>query len=203
MALALALLVAVLPNLAGLSAWWSLPVDAPAGRPPVVTPFAPPAQPWLAGHRGVDLAARRGAPIRAAADGVVVFAGPLAGRGVVSIQHRGGLRSTYEPVLALVRPGAAVRSGQLIGVLDHGSRAHQGCGDRSCLHWGVRAGSVYLDPLSLLVPTTVRLLPAPAEPWPATQSGSGARVRLTVGTPQPIDRDVRVALGGRHGGVPE
>src|SRR5690242_1626756 len=60
------------------------------GTPTVVRGFQPPPQPWLPGHRGVDLAAPVGAIVRAAGPGVVRFAGPLAGRGVVSIDHDGG-----------------------------------------------------------------------------------------------------------------
>ena len=36
---------------------------------------------------------------------------------------------------------------------------HAGCTAEACLHWGLRRGEVYLDPLSLLRPPRVRLLP--------------------------------------------
>lgn len=78
--------------------------------PVVLRPFQPPMHPYGPGHRGVDLAGAVGQPVLAAADGVVVFAGPLAGRGVVSVQHPDGLRTTYEPVTAAVAAGAAVRA---------------------------------------------------------------------------------------------
>src|SRR5690349_22598605 len=65
----------------------------------VVRRFDPPARPWLPGHRGADLAAAPGAVIRAAGAGTIVFSGRVAGRGVVSVAHPGGLRTTYEPVL--------------------------------------------------------------------------------------------------------
>lgn len=131
-----------------------LPVPPP---PVVLTPFAPPANPYGAGHRGVDLAAQPGSPVVASGPGVVVFAGDLAGRGVVSIEHTGGLRTTYEPVTASVAAGAAVTAGQVIGVLEGG---HAGCAPANCLHWGARLPDrVYLDPMSLLGPWRVRLLP--------------------------------------------
>src|SRR5918995_1868736 len=60
------------------------PVD---GTPRIVRRFDPPPEPWLAGHRGVDLAATAGTIVRAAADGRVLFAGPVGGRGVVSVIH--------------------------------------------------------------------------------------------------------------------
>src|SRR5947209_1444726 len=67
------------------------------GRPAVVRAFAPPPRPWLPGHRGVDLGAAPGTIVRAAGAGTVSFAGRVAGRGVVSVAHPGGLRTTYEP----------------------------------------------------------------------------------------------------------
>ena len=55
----------------------------------MVRPFDPPPQPWLAGHRGVDLAGEPGAAVVSAAAGTVIFAGVVAGRGVVSVRSRG------------------------------------------------------------------------------------------------------------------
>jgi murein DD-endopeptidase MepM/ murein hydrolase activator NlpD len=92
----------------------------------------------------------------AAGAGVVVFAGSVAGRPVVSVAHDGGLRTTYEPVTPSVRAGQAVARGDPIGTLAPG---HPGCTAAACLHWGLRRGEVYLDPLSLLRPPEVRLLP--------------------------------------------
>jgi len=129
------------------------PVDGP---PHVVRGFAPPPQPWLAGHRGVDLAAPPGSPIRSAGAGVVAFAGQVAGRPVISVDHPGGLRTTYEPVQPAVAAGATVAAGAPIGVLLAG---HPGCPVAACLHWGLRRGQTYLDPLSLLGAGRVRLLP--------------------------------------------
>ncbi len=131
-----------------------LPVPPP---PVVLTAFARPANRYGPGHRGVDLAASAGAEIHAAGPGVVVYAADLAGRGVVSIEHAGGLRTTYEPVTASVNVGDAVRAGQLIGTLQTG---HAGCAPADCLHWGARLPDrVYLDPMTLLTGWDVRLLP--------------------------------------------
>ncbi len=131
--------------------------------PTVRAPFREPAHRYGPGHRGVDLGALPGQPVLAARAGTVVFAGPLAGRGVVSVQHDDGLRTTYEPVNPLVAAGAVVRRGDPIGALDAG---HPGCPDPACLHWGARRGDAeYLDPLVLVRPARIRLLPVP-EPWP-------------------------------------
>ncbi|OZC61129.1 peptidase [Rhodococcus sp. 15-725-2-2b] len=124
-------------------------------RPQVVTPFDRPEQNWLPGHRGVDLAAPEGRSVLAVADGTVVFAGSVAGKPVVSVDHPGGLRSTYEPVVASVAAGARVRRGTVLGSLASG---HESC-PSTCLHWGVRRGREYLDPTALVRVSPIRLKP--------------------------------------------
>lgn len=124
-------------------------------RPAIVDAFDPPVHDWLPGHRGVDLAGHDGQDVRAAGDGVVVFAGTVAGKPVVSIDHPNGLRTTYEPVTARVAAGGRVRRGDPIGILVAG---HQGCA-AACLHWGVRRDRAYLDPLALVHVTPIRLKP--------------------------------------------
>ncbi|MGW4478581.1 M23 family metallopeptidase [Rhodococcus triatomae] len=125
-------------------------------RPLVLTSFDPPARDWLPGHRGVDLGGAVGQPVLAAGDGIVAFAGVVAGKPVVSIDHPGGLRTTYEPVEAQVHTGARVVVGARIGTLVTG---HADCAG-TCLHWGVRRGrDEYLDPLALVRATPVRLKP--------------------------------------------
>lgn len=132
---------------------------APLGDPVLVTRgFDPPPDRFAAGHRGVDLGGPPGTAVLAAGAGVVVFAGTVAGRPVVSIAHDSGLRTTYEPVEPVVRAGRAVSRGTVIGRLQPG---HSGCPVQACLHWGLRRGEGYLDPLLLLRPPRVRLLPWP------------------------------------------
>lgn len=121
----------------------------------VVHGFDAPDTPWGAGNRGVDLAGSPGQPVRAALGGTVFFAGVIAGRGVVSIEH-GGFRTTYEPVAAQVSAGDPVERGQPIGVLEV---AGSHCPPAACLHWGLRVGDGYLDPLMLIGAKEVRLLP--------------------------------------------
>lgn len=121
----------------------------------VVRRFDGPEAPWDAAHRGVDLSGRPGQRVRAALSGTVVFAGVIAGRGVVSVDH-GGFRTTYEPVLAQVARGDPVERGQPVGVLEV---AGTHCAPSACLHWGLRVGERYLDPLVLVGAKRVRLLP--------------------------------------------
>jgi murein DD-endopeptidase MepM/ murein hydrolase activator NlpD len=91
--------------------------------------------------------------VLAAADGTVVHAGAVAARTLVSLQHRGTLRTTYEPVVPAVTTGRSVRRGDVIGHLQPGH-----C-PAACLHWGARRGHDYVDPLRLLSSGRVRLLP--------------------------------------------
>ncbi|WP_017177017.1 M23 family metallopeptidase [Actinomyces timonensis] len=129
----------------------------PTGGPvAVVEGFDPPAVVWGSGHRGVDLALAAGSPVRAAGAGTVAFAGMVAGRPVVSIDHAGGIRTTYEPVEASVSAGEAVSAGQVIGTLAPGHRSD----GVDALHWGARTGKKsYINPLRLLRPPVIRLKP--------------------------------------------
>jgi murein DD-endopeptidase MepM/ murein hydrolase activator NlpD len=130
---------------------------SPLGDPPHVSrPFDAPDTPYGPGHRGADLVGRPGSPVAAAGDGVVAFAGMVAGRPVVSVDHAEGLRTTYEPVDPSVGAGTRVSRGTVLGVLVSG---HAGCPVAACLHWGLRRGGTYLDPLQLLRPPRIRLLP--------------------------------------------
>ncbi|WP_442803879.1 peptidoglycan DD-metalloendopeptidase family protein [Streptomyces luteogriseus] len=133
-------------------------------RPRVLRGWEPPATVYGPGHRGVDLAAPAGTPVRAVAPGRVAFAGRVAGRGVISVDLAGTgdppLRTTYEPVTAAVEEGEEVEPGEVIGTVD-ASGSH--CAT-TCVHWGLRRGEGYLDPLSLLPPWLLyrgpsRLLP--------------------------------------------
>lgn len=152
--LVLAVLVAGLasPARADAGSRWTWPVAPPHL---VVHRFDPPAHDWLPGHRGVDLAAEQGAPVVAAGAGTITFAGAIAGVGVVAVRHAGGLVTTYEPVRATVHRGDPVRQGQQLGSLAHGGH----CLPSACLHWGLRRGRTYLDPLGLVGAGRVRLLP--------------------------------------------
>ncbi|MFT4082464.1 MAG: M23 family metallopeptidase [Nocardioides sp.] len=127
-------------------------------QPTVVRGFDPPDAPWGSGHRGVDLLGSPGALVHAALAGRISYAGPLAGRGVLVVDH-GATRTTYEPVVASVQVGDRVAAGAVIGRL---AVIGSHCFPRACLHWGWIRNSddVYLDPLQLVGgPQPVRLLP--------------------------------------------
>ncbi|MFJ2260493.1 peptidoglycan DD-metalloendopeptidase family protein [Streptomyces sp. NPDC087844] len=143
-------------------------------RPPVTRGWEPPETAYGRGHRGVDLTAAPGTPVRAVAPGRVSFAGRVAGRGVVSVELTGTgappLRTTYAPVAATLKKGTEVAAGEVVGVLELPA-SH--C-PMSCLHWGLRRGEAYLDPLSLLPPWLLtrgasRLLPVTGVPEPKPQ----------------------------------
>lgn len=147
-----------------------LAVDAPAEagptrafdwplhpRPQVTRGFDKPEHNWFPGHRGVDLAGTPDQAVLSAGTGIVVFAGVVAGRPVVSVDHAGGLRTTYEPVSARVTAGLRVGRGTVLGTLQPG---HPGCrGSSACLHWGLRRDRDYLDPLGLVRVQPIRLEP--------------------------------------------
>ena len=105
--MALDLVITVDTMVAHLAGALGAPVDPlPVGvwplqpQPQVVRAFDPPDSPFGAGHRGVDLAGSVGQPVVAALAGRITFAVPLAGRGVVVVDH-GPTRTTYEPVAAV------------------------------------------------------------------------------------------------------
>lgn len=122
-------------------------------RAAVIRGFDNPELPYMAGHRGVDLAVPPGAPVVASMQGVVAFAGMVGGRPVVSIDHPGGIRTTYDPVVPSVSRGQKVERGEVIGVVSVENEYTHGPG----LGWGAKIGDSYLDPLSLLGAGGVRL----------------------------------------------
>lgn len=137
----------------------ALPLAAPAVVVPVDGPvarlFVRPPERWAAGHRGVDLLAEPGTEVRSPVAGEVTFAGPVAGRTVLTVARADGLLASLEPLADVVPAGTAVAAGDVVGALadDPGH-----CAPASCLHWGVRVAGDYVDPLSLLGRPPVVLL---------------------------------------------
>ncbi|MCP2636697.1 M23 family metallopeptidase [Microbacterium sp. HD4P20] len=117
-------------------------------------PFVAPAHRYGPGHRGVDLQAMGGLDVRAPAAGTVAFAGQVAGRGVLTIDHGDGLVTTLEPIQTTLLPGAAVARSEWVGIVGVGGHASPGS-----LHFGVRLHGEYVNPMLLLgeVPRAVLL----------------------------------------------
>ena len=114
------------------------PVDGPVDRP-----FEPPARPWGPGHRGIDYRVPPGTPVRSAGDGVVAFAGGVAGGSMVSVDHPGGLRTSYAYLARVdVSAGQRIRRGDVVGLSGGTGPGH----GRGVVHFGVRRHGRYLDP---------------------------------------------------------
>jgi murein DD-endopeptidase MepM/ murein hydrolase activator NlpD len=140
-------LASIAPGAARAAGSWTWPVVGP-----VLRGFDPPDSPFGAGHRGIDIAAAIDTPVLAAAPGIVTFAGPVGGRLFVTIDHGGGLESTYSFLASIaVRRGATVAGGQVIATSGAG---HAGV-EPAHLHLGVKLDGVYVDPLAYLGPVEV------------------------------------------------
>lgn len=138
------------------------PVDGP-----VIRTFELPEGPYGAGHRGIDIAAPPGTVVRAANDGVVAFAGLVAGARYVSVDHADGVRTTYSWLSTVsVQAGDPVRRGDPVGTSGVG---HPGV-DPAHLHFGALFAGTYLDPMLLLeqgsVVGLIRLAPMGEEAPP-------------------------------------
>jgi len=130
---------------------------------PVIRGFDPPDSPYSSGHRGIDIAVSFGTPVVAPGDGLVAFAGSVGGSLYVSIDHVGGLRSTFSWLSSrVVRTGDLVSEGQLIGYTGVG---HSGSVVPH-LHFGMRILDAYVNPLDYLAPLDpsllLRLVPLPS-----------------------------------------
>lgn len=117
---------------------------------PVLRIYDPPATTYGAGHRGIDIACARGAPIVAVASGLVTFAGSVGGQRYVTVDHGTGLSSTYSYLdVVLTRKGATVVAGTAVGTCGAG---HAGA-TIPHVHLGAkRPDGSYEDPLLLLIP---------------------------------------------------
>jgi murein DD-endopeptidase MepM/ murein hydrolase activator NlpD len=126
---------------------WTWPVVGP-----VIDPFDPPDSPYGAGHRGIDIATPVGTVIVAPDAGKVTFSGKVGGQLFVTLDHGGGLESTYSWLSAtLVKKNDIVARGQPIARSGPG---HPGK-TPAHLHLGVKLNDVYQDPLAYLGPMSV------------------------------------------------
>ena len=117
-------------------------------RGPVVRGYEQPSNPYASGHRGIDIGSPVGTPVKAAAPGVVHFAGKVAGSLFVSIDHDGGLQTTYSWVSEVdTKKGASVQKGDVIALSGTG---HPGSTEPTHLHFGVKRNGDYVDPMLYL-----------------------------------------------------
>ncbi|MEO8692586.1 MAG: M23 family metallopeptidase [Acidimicrobiales bacterium] len=154
---AIAIVVASVLLLAGGPAAAQAPRFVPPVEAPISDPYRPPTTPYGPGNRGIEYSTTLGTDVRAAAEGVVAFAGVIANERYVSIDHQGGIRTTYSYLEAIeVAVGQRVAQGEAVGTA--GTR----------LHFGARRFGQYIDPASLFENTTVhraRLIPVAGVPW--------------------------------------
>ena len=109
---------------------------------PVQREFAPTGR--YSGHWGVDWVVPEGTEVRAAGAGTVTFAGTVAGNLTLTVNHGGGLRTSYSYLsVLLVENGDHVAEATTLGASGggHGTPA---------LHFSVRVGSAYVDPLRVV-----------------------------------------------------
>ena len=102
-------------------------------------------------HNGVDYAAARGTPIRAAGDGKITFAGNKGGYGrLVTIQHGGSYSTRYGHLSGFAkgtRSGKKVKQGQVIGYV-----GSSGLATGPHLHYEFRVNGVHRNPLTVKLP---------------------------------------------------
>jgi Peptidase family M23 len=150
---------------------WSPPVTGP-----VVRGFDPPDTVFGPGHLGVDFAVAPGTGARAAGDGIVVFAGAVGAGLHVVVRHAGDVRTTVSFLATIaVVVGEVVRRGAILGTTGGTGPGHAS----GVLHFGVRVGATYVDPMLLFGPPDLAAVVHLAEPRHGAGSGSGAE--STVG----------------------
>lgn len=102
-------------------------------------------------HKGVDYAAPRGTPIKAAGDGRVTLAGRKGGYGnTVVIKHGQRYQTLYAHMQGFakgIRPGSQVKQGQIIGYI-----GTTGLSTGPHLHYEFQVNGVHVDPLSQKLP---------------------------------------------------
>ena len=132
---------------------------------PIINGYRAPGTPYGKGHRGIDIGAAIGTDVKAAAPGVVAFAGSVAGALWVSIDHPDGVRTSYGYLSSIaVAKGDLVARGEVIAASGAGHPGSQ----IPHLHFGARFGGEYIDPMLLLVPLDfsplIHLAPLPISP---------------------------------------
>jgi len=102
-------------------------------------------------HRGVDYAAPRGTPIKAAGDGKIIFRGRKGGYGnAVIVQHGGNITTLYAHMSNFARAapfGSRVKQGQVIGFV-----GSTGLATAAHLHYEYRLNGVHRNPRTVKLP---------------------------------------------------
>ena len=98
-------------------------------------------------HTGTDFRGKRGTPVVASGDGVVVFAGRRGGYGnLIEIDHGNGIITRYAHLRRMIaKKGAAVSAGEQIGEVGSTGRT-----TGPHLHFEVRLGERPVDPVTAL-----------------------------------------------------
>jgi murein DD-endopeptidase MepM/ murein hydrolase activator NlpD len=114
-------------------------------------------------HKGVDITAPTGTPIRATADGIVIFAQMENGFGrLIKIDHGNGVETYYAHLSRFyVQAGQDIRRGELIGAVGTSGRV-----TAPHLHYEVRLGGVAVNPYRYLVNTTIFQQPVAHKDFP-------------------------------------
>ena len=109
-------------------------------------------------HNGVDIAAKKGAPVLATADGMVLFSGRAGSYGrAIKISHGNGIETCYAHLRkCIAKKGKAVMQGDRIGKVGRSGKA-----DGYHLHYEVRIYGTPTDPAPFL----------PAQPPKEQQTG--------------------------------
>jgi len=101
---------------------------------------------WGRMHEGIDIAAPGGTPIRAVADGTIIFAGWMGGYGNLTvIDHGNGLSTAYAHQSAIYIGGGPVSQGTVIGAV-----GTTGSSTGNHLHFEVRVNGTAVDPMGYL-----------------------------------------------------
>ena len=98
-------------------------------------------------HHGIDIDAKTGTPIKAAADGIVIYSGWLGGYGIcVMLKHGGNVATVYGHMqYTKVKLNQFVKQGDIIGYVNN-----TGLSTGPHLHFEVRIDGKTVDPLKWL-----------------------------------------------------
>jgi murein DD-endopeptidase MepM/ murein hydrolase activator NlpD len=102
-------------------------------------------------HKGVDYAAPKGTPIKAAGDGKVIFRGRKGGYGnAIILQHGGNITTLYAHMTSFAKSaqnGRRVKQGQTIGYV-----GSTGLATAAHLHYEYRINGVHRNPRTVALP---------------------------------------------------